>query len=73
MLLHPFLPPSHPWELVALDIIGPLPLSLGFDTILVIIDWYSKMMKLQATRTMITMTEFADILLMRVFHEHSLP
>jgi hypothetical protein len=47
--LHPFLPPSHPWELVTLDVISPLPPSLGFDAILVIIDWYSKMMKLQVT------------------------
>jgi hypothetical protein len=56
-----------------LDVIGPLPLSLRFDAILVIVDWYSKMMKLQATRTTITAIEFADILLTRVFREHGLP
>jgi hypothetical protein len=56
-----------------LDIIGPLLLSLGFDAILIIVDWYLKMKKLQATWMTITMTEFTDILLMRVFHEHSLP
>jgi hypothetical protein len=56
-----------------LDVIGPLPILLGFDVILVIIDWYSKMIKLQATRTTITVTKFADILLTRVFHEHGLP
>jgi hypothetical protein len=71
--LHPFLPPSCPWELVTLDVIGPLPLSLGFDTILVIVDWYLNMMELQATQTTITVTEFANILLMRVFREHGLP
>jgi hypothetical protein len=58
---------------VTLDVIGPLPLSLGFDAILIIVDWYSKMMKLQVTRTTITMTDFADILLTRVFCEHGLP
>jgi hypothetical protein len=73
MPLHPFLPPYHPWELVMLDIIGPLPLSLGFNVILIIVDWYSKMMKLQVTRMMITTTEFVDILLMRVFCKHGLP
>jgi hypothetical protein len=71
--LHPFLPPSRPWELVMLDIISPLPFSLGFDTVLIIVDWYPKMMKLQATRTTITATEFVDVLLMRVFREHGLP
>jgi transposase InsO family protein len=71
--LHPFLPPSRPWELVTLDVIGPLPLSLGFDAILIIIDWYLKTMKLQATQTTITMTDFADILLTRIFRKHGLP
>jgi transposase InsO family protein len=56
-----------------LDVIGPLPHSLGFNTILIIVDWYSEMTKLQATHTMITVTEFADILLTRVFCKHGLP
>jgi hypothetical protein len=70
---HPFLPPSHPWELVTLDVIGPLPLSLGFDTILVIVNWYLKMMKLQATQMTVTVIEFVDILLTRVFRKQGLP
>jgi hypothetical protein len=58
---------------VTLNVISPLPFSLGFNTVLIIVDWYSKMMKLQVTHTTTTTTKFTDILLMRVFHKHGLP
>ena len=40
--LHPFEPPSRPWEVITTDIIGPLPESQGYNAILTIIDWMTK-------------------------------
>jgi hypothetical protein len=36
--LHPHEAPSRPWEIITLDLLGPLPMSNGYNAILVIID-----------------------------------
>src|ERR1700730_6387394 len=41
-LLHLHLVPNGPWSVISWDIIGPLPLSHGHNTILVIIDKFTK-------------------------------
>jgi len=40
--LHPNKIPKGSWEVVSIDLIGPLPESLGYDGILVIVDCFSK-------------------------------
>ena len=34
--------PERPWNSISMDFIEKLPLSSGFDTILVIVDWLTK-------------------------------
>ena len=41
-LLHPHSVPEGPWSVISWDIIGPLPLSRGHNTILVIVDKFTK-------------------------------
>jgi len=41
--LHPNKVSQNPWEIISIDLIGPLPESAGYNGILVIIDRFSKM------------------------------
>ena len=41
-LLQPLLVPSHAWQTVSLDFIEGLPMSKGFNYILVVVDKFSK-------------------------------
>ena len=41
--LHPNEVPQNPWEIVSINLIGPLPESAGYNGILVIVDCFSKM------------------------------
>jgi transposase InsO family protein len=71
--LHPFTPPTRPWEVITLDIIGPLPESQGYNAILVIVDWFSKAVKFEATNMELTSSGVSVILRDRVFRDHGLP
>jgi transposase InsO family protein len=70
--LHPFEPPSRPWELVTTDLIGPLPESQGCNAILTIVDWLSKQVIFEPTNVELTSEGFAKILRDRVIREHGL-
>jgi len=39
---------NRPWQEISIDIIGPLPKSNGMDTIVVIVDRFTKMIRLKA-------------------------
>ena len=71
--LHPLQPPTRPWEVITADIIGPLPPSKGCNAVLVIVDWFSKMVKYEAVHMEITASGFARVLRDRVFRNHGLP
>jgi hypothetical protein len=60
--LHPFEPPSLPWEVITVDIIGPLPESQGYNAILVIVDWFSKAVKFEAITMELDSLGFAWIM-----------
>jgi len=47
--LHPLEIPNRPWQDISIDIIGPLPNSNRKDAILVIVDRFTKMIRLKAT------------------------
>ena len=47
--LYPLEIPQGPWQEISIDIIGPLPKSNGMDTIVVIVDQFTKMIQLKAT------------------------
>ena len=49
--LHPLEILKGLWQEISIDIIGPLPSSNVMDTILVIVDQFTKMIRLKATMT----------------------
>lgn len=72
-LLEPLPIPLQPWDEVGMDFITDLPLSKGFNTILVIKDRYSKMAHFIPTVSTITAKELAFICLDRWIKLHGLP
>ena len=53
--------PQGPWQEISIDIIRPLPKSNGMDTIVVIIDKFTKMIYLKTTMTNISSEGTAKI------------
>jgi len=47
--LYPLEIPEGPWQDISIDMIGPLPKSNGIDAIVVIMDPFTKMIRLKAT------------------------
>jgi transposase InsO family protein len=72
-LLLPLPIPACPWEHVTADMIVKLPQSNGYDSILVIIDHFSKMAHLIPTNKSITAVGIAKLYLDNVFCLHGLP
>src|SRR5580698_1439513 len=71
--LHPFDPPSRPWEVITVDLVGPLPECQGYNAILTIVDWSTKATKFEPTHLELTSEGFAKILRDRVVRDHGLP
>ena len=71
--LHPLPVPNGPWEEITIDLIGPLPTSEGKDAILVIVDRFSKMIRLTPTLTNLTSTELAKIYRNEIWKLHGIP
>ena len=59
--LHPLDILKESWQEISIDIIGPLPRSNGKDAIVVIVDQFTKMIKLKATTTVVLSEEIAKI------------
>ena len=53
--------PQGPWQEISIDIIGPLPKSNRMDVILVIVDRFTKMIRLKATMTNVSLEGIAKI------------
>ena len=71
--LHPTPVPLGPWSHIGWDLVGPITESAGKNTILCIMDLFSKAIKLEAIMTKITTEGIARIFRDRVFHEEGLP
>ncbi len=65
--------PSAPWEEISIDLIGPLPKSGENNAILVIVDRFSKMIWLKATRTDLTSMQLAEIYWNEIWKLHGIP
>lgn len=65
--------PSAPWEVVSMDIIGPLPESKGKNAILVFVDMFTKRMRSLAITTKVTAIEVAELIRDHIFRNHGLP
>ncbi|WOG96017.1 hypothetical protein DCAR_0415347 [Daucus carota subsp. sativus] len=72
-LLQPIPIPSQAWDTVTMDFIESLPKSGGKDTILVIIDKYTKYAHLLALQHPFTAAQVAQTLLDNVFKLHGPP
>ncbi|KNZ43912.1 putative retrotransposon nucleocapsid protein, partial [Puccinia sorghi] len=72
-LLQPLPIPPLPWNSLSMDFISQLPLSNGYDTILVVVDCFSKMSLFIRTKTTCTSLELADLFIEHVFSKHGLP
>ena len=59
--LHPLEIPQGPWQEISIDIIGPLPKSNGMDAIVIIVDWFMKMIQLKATTMNVSLEGIAKI------------
>jgi len=71
-LLHPFSLPSQPWGSITINIIGLLPESQGFNAILVIVNQFSKAIKLEVITMELTSESTTRILRDQVFWDHGL-
>ena len=71
--LNPNTVPNIPWEIISVDLIGPLPESKGKNAIMVIVDWFSKMIWLFLISTKITSQDMAKIFRDEIFKLHGIP
>lgn len=72
-LLEPLPVPDRPWSSISMDFIEELPPSNGSNSILVIVDRFSKMAIFIPTVITLRTEELADIFLRHVFVKHGLP
>ena len=61
------------WQKISIDIIRPLPKSKNKDTIIVIVDWFIKMIKLKMTTTAVSLENIAKIYWDKIWKLHRVP
>jgi hypothetical protein len=66
-------PEPQPWSMIGMDMIVKLPLSLGFDSILVVIDFLSKMSHFIPCKESSPSSTSASLFRKNVFRLHGLP
>ena len=71
--LHPLEIPQGLWQEISIDIIGPLPKSNRIDTIVVIVDRFTKMICLKATMTDVSSEGIAKIYKDNIWKLHRIP
>lgn len=72
-LLRPLPVPEQQWQEISVDFIGPLPMSNGFDTIVVFTDRLSKGVLLVPCHSTITSEGFARLFISSYYGLHGLP
>jgi len=71
--LHHLSMAKTPWEEISIDIIGLLPRSEDKDAILVIVDQFSKMIRLMTTTSSISSGKIARIYQDNIWKIHGIP
>jgi hypothetical protein len=71
--LQPLLIAQGPWEIMAWDLIGPLPESRTYDAIVMMVDTKTKAIKLEAANVTIMALGAAVVMRNRVYCEEGLP
>ena len=73
-LLQPLEVPGHRWERISMDFITHLPKTkTGYDALLVMVDYITKMMILRPTYNTVTAVETARLVVDSVVRAHGLP
>ncbi|MBW0574325.1 hypothetical protein O181_114040, partial [Austropuccinia psidii MF-1] len=72
-LLKPLPMPNVPWICLSMNFITQLPLSNSFDSILDIVDRFSKMAVFIPTMSSITSLDLAHLFIKNIFSKHGLP
>jgi len=73
-LLQPIPIPSNRWEVWSMDLVGPLPkTSKGHNTIVVMIDKFTKLAHFAPTVITVTAPQLAEIVLCRIILQHGVP
>uniref|UniRef100_A0A8C6M2A9 Gypsy retrotransposon integrase-like protein 1 n=1 Tax=Nothobranchius furzeri TaxID=105023 RepID=A0A8C6M2A9_NOTFU len=72
-LLCPLPVPSRPWSHISLDFVCVLPASRGFNTILTIVDRFSKACHLVPLKSLPSSAITAQLLIKHVFRLHGIP
>ena len=71
--LHPLEILQEPWQEISINIIGPLLKSNGKDAIVVIVDKFTKMVRLKTTMTNVSLEEIARIYRDKIWKLHGIP
>jgi hypothetical protein len=71
--LQPLEVPKYPWQIVGVDLVGPLPLSDGFDMIITYVDLLTKQAHFLLCNSTITAEGVADMHVKRIFPLHGTP
>ncbi len=71
--LHPNAIPSQPWTHISVDMVTGLPMCHGYDTILMIVDCFSKEIIPVACSTELSSEGWAKILRDEVYAKHGMP
>jgi len=61
------------WQEISIDIVGPLPKSNKKDAILVMVDWFTKMIRSKTTMTSVSLEEIAKIYIDEIWKLHGIP
>jgi hypothetical protein len=72
-LLHPLPIPEQPWKSVSIDFIVKLPVSEGFDSIMVVVNWLTKQAHFVPCMEDMDAEETASLYLAHIFKLNGLP
>ena len=71
--LHPLKTPEGPWKEISINVIGLLLKSNGKDTIVVIVDQFTKIIRLKATTINVSLEEIAKIYHNKIWKLYGVP
>ena len=71
--LHWLETPEEPWQKISIDIIRLLPSSNDKDLIVVIVNWFTKMIRLKVTTTAVSSEDITKIYQDKIWKIHGVP